>query len=567
MSHCVACNTKLPENIKFCPGCGKKVEPQGGCPQCGCTNIQAGVKFCPECGAKIVSSKSTVSPLPQPKKHVQSEKQVQNLVSTISNTDRKRDRKRSEKKERVNVTDKQTLLVESTSVTVIDKIEQPSSVNTVLSSAVTEITGLISSKEETGRRKTSRTSPAANEAAVVAVTSAISTKILGATPLAPVAEVAGEWTGKKLAPLLDDVAEQAKEWVNRALKNHLHRDIDLDFAMDLYAKHAKAMQKIDFSNGVELIKNEVEAAFGKPGQHKKRSLFEMYYSSSGKDNNVQTTQLVDTSKLDIVSELCVLAVGGCVWEIKDAFSSGLDVQVRITRLLMTVAYRFKDVGMQHISGNLPYEVTQMIIRCLNKDIKDLPTFLLRVKKEMGPVLAEVNKYLNGEVKSFGDVVSAGAKTITTLGIGVLAMLLERQLSAYRIPEVLSAVLAASLAGIAIVFINRGIDAYLFALTSMFKQAKEAELRYEKVASYCSTMMDTLAEDSARLNQIADAYFSQRQELLNSTFASLRTSVAAGDAVSVYASLGTLNQMFGKELGWSTQEEFNEMMASDKAFEL
>lgn len=88
MRHCVDCNTKLPENIKFCPSCGKKVEIQR-CSQCGCTNIQAGVKFCPECGAKIVSHEASVSTVPQSKNPVQSKKQVQDIVNTISNTDKK----------------------------------------------------------------------------------------------------------------------------------------------------------------------------------------------------------------------------------------------------------------------------------------------------------------------------------------------------------------------------------------------------------------------------------------------------------------------------------------------
>ena len=101
MKHCIDCGTELSENAKFCPSCGKKVESQG-CPQCGCTNIQAGVKFCPECGAKIVSHEASVSTVPQSKNPVQSKKQVQDIVNTISNTDKKRDGKRPEKKEKIN---------------------------------------------------------------------------------------------------------------------------------------------------------------------------------------------------------------------------------------------------------------------------------------------------------------------------------------------------------------------------------------------------------------------------------------------------------------------------------
>lgn len=79
MKQCIACGTELSEKIKFCPSCGKKVEPQG-CPQCGCTSIQAGIKFCPECGARIASPEDTVSTVSQPNNHEQTEEQVQIVV-------------------------------------------------------------------------------------------------------------------------------------------------------------------------------------------------------------------------------------------------------------------------------------------------------------------------------------------------------------------------------------------------------------------------------------------------------------------------------------------------------
>lgn len=54
MIECPGCKMKLPENAKFCSGCGQKILPQGSvqCPQCG--KVVAQGKFCAECGYRFI---------------------------------------------------------------------------------------------------------------------------------------------------------------------------------------------------------------------------------------------------------------------------------------------------------------------------------------------------------------------------------------------------------------------------------------------------------------------------------------------------------------------------------
>lgn len=50
---CKKCGTELPDNAKFCFGCGAQTAPKNiFCPQCG-TSLPFGAKFCRNCGSAI----------------------------------------------------------------------------------------------------------------------------------------------------------------------------------------------------------------------------------------------------------------------------------------------------------------------------------------------------------------------------------------------------------------------------------------------------------------------------------------------------------------------------------
>jgi rRNA maturation endonuclease Nob1 len=53
---CENCNEIIPENAKFCLGCGKAISSNTlgkTCPSCGTINPDGG-KFCKDCGAKLL---------------------------------------------------------------------------------------------------------------------------------------------------------------------------------------------------------------------------------------------------------------------------------------------------------------------------------------------------------------------------------------------------------------------------------------------------------------------------------------------------------------------------------
>jgi len=59
--NCKSCGAELKENVKFCPQCGAKIEPDV-CPKCN-TPLKSGANFCPQCGTKINVQANNISPV------------------------------------------------------------------------------------------------------------------------------------------------------------------------------------------------------------------------------------------------------------------------------------------------------------------------------------------------------------------------------------------------------------------------------------------------------------------------------------------------------------------------
>lgn len=51
---CPECGKNLPEDAKFCPNCGIKLEKKNFCPECG-KQVPPDAKFCPNCGKELKS--------------------------------------------------------------------------------------------------------------------------------------------------------------------------------------------------------------------------------------------------------------------------------------------------------------------------------------------------------------------------------------------------------------------------------------------------------------------------------------------------------------------------------
>ncbi|MBB5144329.1 hypothetical protein [Desulfovibrio intestinalis] len=271
----------------------------------------------------------------------------------------------------------------------------------------------------------------------------------------------------------------------------------------------------------------------------------------------------------LLSELAGLVVGGAIWELRDAHANpeGMEITDRIKRLFTISVDKLKKSGVLRCGREISLEVMNLLLGLLSSVCASLKGLLQLLGKGLRQVWDSICDYISGKIPSFTTLVSTVAKVLSAVGIGTLALLLEEKLTLLGLPSLISGLLAAALAGVAIVFANRGIDALVFSLTSAFSQAKAAKLRYEKIAAYCEEIIPKLIESRENFEKMVNAYYAEREAIITKSFASLKATMLTQDVVQIFHSLEEINNLFGKSLGWSTQEEFDALVLSEKSFVL
>ncbi len=209
----------------------------------------------------------------------------------------------------------------------------------------------------------------------------------------------------------------------------------------------------------------------------------------------------------------------------------------------------------------------LLLGALRSAFKSAGTLLSTIGKGLNTVWESVYGYLTGKISSFSQLVSVILKTLVTAGIGTVAYVLEQQLTALGIPAILGGLLAAALAGLAIVFANRAIDASVFALVNIFSGAEASRIRRERIEELCREAIPRLIAEREALERTIQRYYQEREALFSAGFQQFKTALSSRDSVKTFMALETLNQAFGCTLGWKTEEEFDDMMENDTAFVL
>lgn len=271
----------------------------------------------------------------------------------------------------------------------------------------------------------------------------------------------------------------------------------------------------------------------------------------------------------LLPEVGMLVVGGTVWELRDAVKNthSLSIWQRFERFLGVIWKKLTSSAVVRAGKEFGLEALNLLLSMLRSIFKSAGALLSTIGQGLNTVWESVYGYLTGKISSFSQLVSIILKALATLGIGTLAYTLEQQLTALGMPSVLGGLLAAALAGIAIVFANRGIDAFIFSIVSAFSQAKVSALRREIIKDFCDEIIPQIVEDRKRFEIMANVYFSKRSLLISKSFKDIRNSFAARDVLQLYTSLEIINNMFGKTLGWSTQQEFDSLMLNEIKFQL
>lgn len=271
----------------------------------------------------------------------------------------------------------------------------------------------------------------------------------------------------------------------------------------------------------------------------------------------------------ILLEAGMLAVGGAVWELKDAAENpySLSIWDRFKRFIGVLWKKLTDSSVLRLGKEAALEGVNMLLGALRNVFASASMLLSRIGEGIHTVWDAVYNYLTGKISSFSELVTVVLKTLTTIGIATLAYTLEQQFTVWGVPPIIGGLLAAALAGIAVVFANRAIDATVFTLVNMFSSVEASRIRREQIEEVCREAIPRLREKREALEASLQAYYKERADLFNSSFQNLKGALSARNTAQTCMALESLNQAFGCTLGWQTEEEFDAMMESDDPFVL
>lgn len=267
----------------------------------------------------------------------------------------------------------------------------------------------------------------------------------------------------------------------------------------------------------------------------------------------------------LLPEAGLLVVGGAVWELRDAAEhpETLSLWQRIERFFGVVWKKLVSSCIVRAGKEFALETLNVLLGAMKSMFKSAGSLLMTLGKGIGTVWESLYDYLTGKIRSFSQLVSIILKTLTTVGIGTLAYIAEQQLTALGMPGLIAGLLSAALAGIAVVFANRTIDASLFALVNLFSGVEAAKMRRERIEELCREAIPRLAAEREALARTIEKYYKERASLFGAAFYEFKTAVASRDSVGTFMALESINQAFGCTLGWRTEEEFDAMMESDE----
>ena len=134
-------------------------------------------------------------------------------------------------------------------------------------------------------------------------------------------------------------------------------------------------------------------------------------------------------------------------------------------------------------------------------------------------------------------------------------------------EMLSAVLAAAVAGVIIVIGNRAIESIVRGLAALSARAELARRRRVEIERFCARAIPRLIADRDRLEKLVDRHLAEREAALDSAFADMAAARDGEDIGSFLYGLNALNAAYGKALQWSSQAEFDDAMRSDEPLKL
>ena len=272
----------------------------------------------------------------------------------------------------------------------------------------------------------------------------------------------------------------------------------------------------------------------------------------------------------VATDVALIAMGGVAWEIREAYRDpdAMTLMERVSRLLRVVWSKIQEAIKDRSLREIGFEALSMGVSMLAVPLKMAQAALVKI---LGVVQRLWMEFIGGKIKSLADVLSAILQAVYSVACIGVAITVERYLSTAigALPggEMLSAVLAAAVAGVIIVIGNRGIETIVYGLAKLSARAELARRRREEIEQFCAQAIPQMIADRERLEELIDEHLAERRVTLDRTFADMGTAWEDEDLDRFLDALKTLNAVYGKALPWSSQEEFDALMLSDKPLKM
>lgn len=272
----------------------------------------------------------------------------------------------------------------------------------------------------------------------------------------------------------------------------------------------------------------------------------------------------------IMPEIAALTIGGIIWEAKDYQSAPAEMTTweRIKRFFLILCDKVSTALGLRAKKELTLEALNGLLAVLKSTFKSFSAFISTIGKAINQVWESLYSYVTGKISSFSELVSIILKGITTISIGSLAFSFEQILTSMGIPSIIGGFIAVALAGLAIVFANRGIDASIKSMVSLLSVAELAKTRRADIEAFCAESLPQIIDDVDALADFTKQYYTNRKADLNKKFLEMEAGVASGHAHQVLEALRSVNTAFGASIPWKSVNEFDDLMSDDNlAFKL
>ena len=268
----------------------------------------------------------------------------------------------------------------------------------------------------------------------------------------------------------------------------------------------------------------------------------------------------------VATDVALIAVGGVAWEIREYYRDPCTMTLwqRVDRLLRVIWDKIKAVFNERALREVGFEALSAGVSMLAAPLKMAKAAVEKIFDVVSRLWME---FVAGKIKSLADVVSAILKAVYSVACIGVAIAIERSLANVLgvVPggEMLSAVLAAAVAGVIIVIGNRGIETIVRTLAVLSSRVELARRKREEIERFCAQVIPQMVADRERLEGLVDRHLAEREFALDSAFADM-AAARDGERIGKFLNgLTEVNAAYGKVLPWSSFLEFNTRMHSDE----